>query len=294
MANSFVDSPVSFSCGNNLLQGVISEPQKSFDTAVIIVVGGPQFRVGSHRQFVLLARYLANHGVLALRFDYTGMGYSDGQPKKFYQVDQDIHVATTFIAEKFPQIQKIFLWGLCDAASAILFTAYTDPRVDGIVIANPWVRSDASHTEAVLKNYYRDRVFSWDVWKQLLSSPSKIFNAMISLSNVCLKVVMNFFRSSNSGGQSIDEITQNDRQNNLAVSVLTGMSRFKGPICLLLSEKDLTADEFRRVFESSDWLQDAENEKKITIHHLDGVDHTFSSVAWRAQVEQITKDFVCA
>ena len=294
MVSSFLDSPVSFPSGSDLLQGIISQPQESYNTAVIIVVGGPQFRVGSHRQFVLLARYLASHGVLALRFDYAGMGYSAGRPKKFFEVDQDINAATKFVNENFPNITRIFLWGLCDAASAILFTAYTDQRINGIIIANPWVRSEASHSEAVLKNYYRDRIFSWDVWKELLSSPRKILNAMISLANVCFKVVMNIFRASKAKQQSINEITQNARQNNLAASVLEGMSRFKGPICLLLSEQDLTADEFRRVFESSDWLHDADNEKKIAIYKLEGVDHTFSSAAWRARVEQITKDFVCA
>ncbi len=45
---------------------------------VLIVVGGPQYRVGSHRQFVLLARALAARGFAAMRFDCTGMGDSDG------------------------------------------------------------------------------------------------------------------------------------------------------------------------------------------------------------------------
>lgn len=293
MESNFLDKPVSFPCDSNMLQGIVSEPQQSFDRAVIIVVGGPQFRVGSHRQFVLLARYLAAQVILALRFDYTGMGYGDGWSKKFYEIDQDIHSAITFVGEQYPQVTRIFLWGLCDAASAILFTAHTSQRIDGIVISNPWVRSDASHSEAILKNYYRDRIFSWDVWSQLLSSPSKIFKAVISLLNICFKVLLNLISSTSSKDQLIEEITQDDRQNNLAASVLTGMSRFKGRICLLLSEKDLTADEFRSVFESSDWMQNADNAKKITIHNLDGVDHTFSSSVWRAQVEHITKDFVC-
>ena len=156
------------------------------------------------------------------------------------------------------------------------------------------MRSDASHSEAILKNYYRDRIFSWDVWSQLLSSPSKIVKAVISLLNVCINVLLKFFGSTSLKDQLSEEISQGDRQNNLAASVLAGMSRFKGRICLLLSEKDLTADEFRGVFEDSNWMQNADNAKKITIHNLNGVDHTFSSSAWRAQVEYITKDFVYA
>jgi len=49
------------------------------DTGVLIVVGGPQYRVGSHRQFVMLARFLADHGVPCMRFDYRGMGDVSGE-----------------------------------------------------------------------------------------------------------------------------------------------------------------------------------------------------------------------
>lgn len=294
MSDSFLDTPVTFECDGNLLHGILSKPETSFDAAVIIVVGGPQFRVGSHRQFVLLARYLAGQGVLVLRFDYTGMGYSEGQPKKFYEIDHDIHTAIDFVTRRFPQVKNTHLWGLCDAASAIAFTAYTDSRIDGIIISNPWVRSDASHSEVILKTYYRDRIFSWDVWRELLVSPSKIFNAVVSLSGVCTKVLTNIFHPKSSKKKSVNEISLTERQNNLAASVLSGMNRFNGKICLLLSEKDLTADEFKREFENSDWMQQVENMQKITIHHLDEADHTFSTALWRAQVEKLTMNFLRA
>ena len=41
---------------------------------MLIVVGGPQYRAGSHRQFTLLARDVAATGVPTMRFDYRGMG----------------------------------------------------------------------------------------------------------------------------------------------------------------------------------------------------------------------------
>ncbi len=294
MGNRFLDRPVTFACKSEMLHGILSEPDVKFDTAVIIVVGGPQFRVGSHRQFVLLARYLAQHGILALRFDYTGMGYSHGQPKKFFEVDDDIQAAMTFVSKQFPQLTRIYLWGLCDAASAIAFTAYTDDRINGVIISNPWVRSDASHSEAILKNYYRNRIFSWTVWKELITNPAKIIKAIISLLNVSLRVLLNIFGKRNANSGSIKEISQTERQSNLAASVLEGLSRFDGQICLLLSKEDLTANEFLRELENSGWMQNADNSNKITVHNIEGADHTFSTAAWRAQVEKITINFVNA
>ena len=68
--------PVVFSCGGDQLVGMVHPAAARL--GVVIVVGGPQYRVGSHRQFVLMARDLAREGYPVLRFDYRGMGDSDG------------------------------------------------------------------------------------------------------------------------------------------------------------------------------------------------------------------------
>ena len=56
-------------------------------TGVLLIVGGPQYRVGSHRQFVQLARSLAQLDIPVLRFDYSGMGDSAGDKKSFEQIN---------------------------------------------------------------------------------------------------------------------------------------------------------------------------------------------------------------
>ena len=292
MTNKFVDKPVTFNVGGHDLYGVMSVPDNEFHTAVIIVVGGPQFRVGSHRQFVLLARYLAGHGILALRYDYTGMGYSEGVPKKFYEVDEDIIAAVDYVSDYSANIKKIFVWGLCDAAAAIAFVAYRDKRINGIIILNPWVRSEASHSKAILSSYYRDRIFSPEVWKALFKSPHKILLACWSLLTVSLRVLKSIFVKSSD--KSVDHISVEEREDNLAAAIFKGMKNFQGNICLILSEKDLTAEEFKQEFENSRWIEDEGNRAKTSIHHVAEADHTFSSKNWRSRVEQITEEFVNA
>ena len=70
--------------------GILAQPEIPAQTGVVVVVGGPQYRAGSHRQFVLLSRALAQAGFAVLRLDYQGMGDSDGAPYDFTHVSSDI------------------------------------------------------------------------------------------------------------------------------------------------------------------------------------------------------------
>src|SRR5688500_5345431 len=80
---------LAFECDGERLLGILSASQQPAKRGVLIVVGGPQYRAGSHRQFTLLARHLAEHGVPTLRFDYRGMGDSGGDVRGFEHVGAD-------------------------------------------------------------------------------------------------------------------------------------------------------------------------------------------------------------
>ena len=72
-----------FNCAGETLVGVLARPPSSQlqgSLGVVIIVGGPQYRAGSHRQFVSLARALAAAGHAVLRFDYRGMGGQQRRP----------------------------------------------------------------------------------------------------------------------------------------------------------------------------------------------------------------------
>ena len=63
-----------FDCENEQLPGIVHRPSAPAARGVVILVGGPQYRVGSHRQFILLARFLAAQNFAVSRFDYLGSG----------------------------------------------------------------------------------------------------------------------------------------------------------------------------------------------------------------------------
>ena len=71
---------VRIDCDGEQCLGILATPGEGRSTTgVVIVVGGPQTRVGSHRQFVTLARALAAARYPTLRFDYFGTGDSSGE-----------------------------------------------------------------------------------------------------------------------------------------------------------------------------------------------------------------------
>src|SRR5690606_3782223 len=73
------ETPVEILTQASAAWGIVSAPQgPAFETGVIIVTGGLQYRVGAHRQSVLLARQLAAAGFTTLRFDLAGLGDATG------------------------------------------------------------------------------------------------------------------------------------------------------------------------------------------------------------------------
>ena len=291
MPTSFTERPISFSCDGHSLHGIFSMPESEARTAVVIVVGGPQFRVGSHRQFVLLARFLAERGIMVLRFDYSGMGYSEGPNKKFYEIDDDISAAVELVFDTNPNLENVFMWGLCDAASALAFYAHSDVRINGLVLLNPWIRSEESHSKMLLSEYYFRRLTDWNIWRELLVSPKKIIQAVFSFTGVLFSIIKSVFVSKSSEKTGL-QLSAEYRRDEIAEAMFTGLTHYSGRICLILSGNDLTAAEFERVLEQSSWLQQAENQAKTTVHRIASANHTFSSADWRSQVEQITFEFV--
>ena len=153
------EQALSFGCGDDSLVGVLHKPHRddtNADIGVVVVVGGPQYRAGSHRQLVQLARALAAAGYPALRFDVRGMGDSSGALRDFEHITPDIGAAIDALRREQSQLKNVVLCGLCDGASAALLYLHdtADPCVRGLVLMNPWVRSATSlartHVEALL------------------------------------------------------------------------------------------------------------------------------------------------
>lgn len=282
---------LTFGCAGVSLIGVLHPGQVQAQIAVLLVVGGPQYRVGSHRQFVLLARSLARQGIPVLRFDYRGMGDSDGSQRTFESVDDDIESAINALCENLPAVKKIVIWGLCDAASAALFYAHKDPRVSGLVLLNPWVRTDAGMARTYLKHYYLQRFFSVEFWKKLLRGRWNMRASLASLIKFLAKLRKPQSINEISDSRKTSEVTntQSSRVPTLPDAMRDGWERFNGKVLLILSgNNDYVADEFRDLIKVSRPWRNLLKRASTTRHDFPQANHTFSRSEWRDQVTEWT------
>lgn len=256
--------------------------QAPADTGVLLVVGGPQYRVGSHRQFVKVSRYLAAHGVPSLRLDTAGMGDSSGNKAEFYRQSDDIAVAITAFFQHCPQLKQVVLWGLCDAASAILIALNKpDPRICAVMLLNPWVRQSQSHAKTLLKHYYLKRLLQKDFWQKLFGGA---VSPLRSLQELLLTIKAS--KTANRHTSSTSDVTEQ----NYIHHMQSGCRAFDATMMLVTSGNDLTAKEFLTMCQQhkqwQSWLNTIEHQ------HIDAADHTFSRQVWRQQVEQLTLQLV--
>ncbi|AHK78748.1 hydrolase [Ectothiorhodospira haloalkaliphila] len=271
------------------LVGIIHPGAEEARTGVLIVVGGPQYRVGSHRQFLLLARDLSAQGIPVMRFDYRGMGDAGGDQRDFEHIDKDIEAAIDAFQSRMPHLERVVIWGLCDAASAALMYAWRDPRVAGLVLLNPWVRTEQSLAKTYLKHYYVKRAFSRDFWSGVLSGRFDPLGSLCSLADLVRRTVARPpERSGTSNGPSSRNAVL---QGGLPERMASGWQRFEGRILLILSGDDLTAAEFRDVAAGSPTWAGLLDESRVTVQELAQANHTFSRKEWRGQVSRWTLEW---
>jgi exosortase A-associated hydrolase 1 len=275
---NFQEHALTFESDGETLVGVLATPARSGPVGTLIIVGGPQYRVGSHRQFLLLARALASKGVPTFRFDCRGMGDSSGSMRSFGDIGPDIRAAIETFREHCPEVDRIVLWGLCDAASAavLYWHATRDPRIAGMVLLNPWVRSDASLAKTHIKHYYVQRLLEREFWIKLGGGKVDFLGATREFMRN-LALARNAYDSSSTGKAT-------DFRDRMA----EGMRSFKGPVLLMLSGRDLTAKEFLEHVQGHPRWSGLLESAGVVRHDLPEADHTFSSARWARDVETRT------
>jgi exosortase A-associated hydrolase 1 len=208
---------LTFACGEEHLSASLDEADGT--TGVLMVTGGSQTRVGSHRMYERLAKTLAEHGHPCLRFDRRGVGDSSGEDPGFRESGPDLSAAAAALRDEVPSVDRVVGLGLCDGATAIALYG-ASAGISDLILVNPWLieASSGEPPPAAIRSHYRQRLLSVAGWKKLLSG------------SVDLRKLAGGLKKA---GSSTDS--------SLAAEAARGLARFGRPAAMILANGDGTA-----------------------------------------------------
>lgn len=290
------DLPVRFECQGHWLQGIVHSPEKPARRGVLVVVGGPQYRVGSHRQFTLLGRSLSERGIPVMRFDYRGMGDSEGDlgvPEPCEHLADDISAAIDAFFHHRPDLKEIVLWGLCDGASAALMHAARDGRIVGVAALNPWVSTGQSQARTYLRHYYINRLLEPGLWRKIGRGEFNILTSMASILGFGKAAFLSRrHRVPPPPAEGPEAAPEALDSRSIADKVTEGLERFNGRVLFVFSGNDLVASEFKDMIKGSRRMRQLIKGPNITVCDHPQADHTFSRRQWRDEVGAWTADWL--
>lgn len=281
--------PLVFPCQGDRLVGILHRPAEPRPRGVVIVVGAPQIRVGSHRQFVLLARHLAEAGFPVLRFDYRGLGDSGGEFLGFLQIEDDIRAAIDTLFSEIPGLRDVVLWGLCDGATAISLYAAADARVGAMVLVNPWVFGGRGMARARVRRYYLTRLASADLWRGLARGEVNPIRLAAGALGAAFKSTS---REPAAAAPATQRVSSYAGAPGLPRRVADGMLAFGGRVLVILSGRDMTGQEFDATVLGSRKMARWSRSPGVAVRRLETANHTYSTGGWRAQVHAWTREWL--
>ena len=159
---------LSFACAGAELAGSVDTA--GGETGLLLVTGGSQTRIGSHRMYERLATRLAKQNYPCFRYDRRGVGDSGGEDPGFRGSAADLEAAATAFRREQPALRRLFGFGLCDGATALALFGRA-AGLDGLIMVNPWlVEAEAgAPPPAAIRAHYRRRLLSLGGWRKILS-----------------------------------------------------------------------------------------------------------------------------
>ncbi|MBN1464148.1 hydrolase 1, exosortase A system-associated [candidate division KSB1 bacterium] len=263
-----MERTIDFSLAHKKLFGILHLPENDqpIHTFVLMIVGGAQTRIGSHRMYVQLARFLCRNGLPVMRFDYEGLGDSEGDFVGFEYAGPSIRAAVDTLYLSFSSLQRVVIWALCDGATAAILYAPSDSeRICSLVVANPFLESETAKAQTILKNYYIRRLMQADFWRKVLTFQFSIKESASSLSTT--------LRTSAVNAEEEDWLHTGK---SLSQWVLEGVNSFAKSMHVLISTDDIQGMLFYNLIRKDPACRKSIKAGRIKIWLIKGGDHTFT------------------
>lgn len=146
--------PIEILRNRKRIMGIMHLPSKFVGekTFVVLCYGMNGNRVEANRIFVKVADYFENKGIAFVRFDYLGLGISDGE---FFEADLDTKVLDVISVVNYirnchvNEKCRIVLMGISDGAKVInKIMSENLIEIDDVILLNPVLALNKSEVEA--------------------------------------------------------------------------------------------------------------------------------------------------
>ena len=224
-----------FGCGSLKLAGSLDTAPGS--TGLLLVSGGNEIRSGAFSGQAKLAARIAAKGFPVFRYDRRGVGASEGENRGFRSSAGDIRSALEAFHGMVPQMDRIFAFGNCDAASALMLTG--GEGLEGLILSNPWTIEDGDEDASDEPQHAPEAIRAR--YAEKLKNPREIARLLkggVDLRKLA-RGVMSSFRSA-------------PEPSTLAQEMRDGLGGFEGHVAILLATADRTAQLFESGWDKTD------------------------------------------
>jgi uncharacterized protein len=295
-------TPITFPNQDGLrLFGMLHQPAVPREGAetVLILSPGVKMRVAPHRLYNKLAERFVAMGYPVLRFDFHGLGDSEGAAPEtlladFYGATQlGRYVGDTLAAMDWMQrtygTSRFIAAGLCGGALTGLLTAAHDPRIVALCAISIPVILDGSDRDparymtaaqltATRTGYLRKlRVAEWRSWVRLLTFRSDF--RMIA--RALFKPIQARIRRSKSTPENARAAVQPDNTNPLFAPAFHSMVATSRHVLLVFAESDRLFWEFEDKFLRRHGPSLEPHATWYRVHVTPQANHIFSSSQWQ-------------
>jgi len=298
---------VSFKNRNNQkLFGILERPEKGKqkDICIILLSPGVKTRVAPHRLYYKMSHLLCELGYTVFRFDFYGLGDSEGEIDEEFVADlygsvavgrykEDTIDAMDWIEENI-EITKIILSGLCGGAITGLLAGADDSRTIGLFglgIPVSLYGSNIDKTKYIsqgqlkdLRGGYFSKILDLKSWLRFLSFQSDF--------RIIGKVLSQLISKPKKKTRPIGSENADSDFNPLFASSFFDMASDSRQLLLIYSGGDRLGWEFEEKFSDPYQKKIKEHSKNYELHNIEKANHILSAPEWQDEMMGYVKTWL--
>ncbi|MBT3029695.1 MAG: alpha/beta fold hydrolase [Candidatus Thiodiazotropha sp. (ex Lucina pensylvanica)] len=311
-----ISTPVTIKNRNGLkLYGILEQPETTVkDTAILLLSPGIKMRVGPHRMYNKLSKVLVDKGFTVLRYDFYGLGDSEGALDQKILVDvynsiqngryiDDTIDAMDWLGATY-NIDKFVLGGLCGGAITGMLAGSADERVKGLIalgLINVFEGGEDNFSKFVtegqledLKKGYISKLTDIDSWERIITLKSD-FRTIFKILFKPIRVISNSIRE-NLTASSKNKIEfvhdESSNTNPRFAPTFFSMLQQSKKMLLVYSGGDRLLWEFKEKFENIYKSHLSDYSHIYELHTIPDANHILSLSEWEESMHKLVEEWL--